>query len=125
MTLEQDETGKPYAKERDKQVLQQADKRGVQVQTFASETLHPLEKYVDLSPGGAGGTLGVPNTITSFQKLFAQLGKVPLLLEAPTKFPPWDDQQRQTMMPPKMATDLPWPRNIPKSQVTPLWGPKE
>jgi cryptochrome len=120
MTFEQDETGEPYAKDRDETVLKQAEKCGIEVKIFASETLHPLEKYVDKSSSAA-----VPNTMGSFQKLLSQMGKVPLPRDAPSEFPPSDDQGSKTMQPPKKPTDFPGPRTISKSDVTPLWGPKD
>ena len=116
LTFEEDETGEPYAKERDEKVLEEAKKSGIEVETFASETLHPLQTYVNKS-GSA-----VPNTMGSFQTLFGRVGKIPLPLEAPAAYPPSDDQGNSNMHPPKVATDLPWPRNIPPSKVSPIWN---
>lgn len=119
LTFEKDETGEPYAKERDEKVLEQAEKYGIQVQTFASETLHPLEKYADLSDGS------IPHTMSSFQSLFGRAGKVSKPKDDPKHYPPSDDQKLKAMLPPQKATDLPWPRNMPKKQVTPVWGAED
>eukprot|EP00996_Jenningsia_fusiforme_P007189 NODE_957_length_1796_cov_26.925014_g843_i0.p1 GENE.NODE_957_length_1796_cov_26.925014_g843_i0~~NODE_957_length_1796_cov_26.925014_g843_i0.p1 ORF type:complete len:532 (-),score=72.53 NODE_957_length_1796_cov_26.925014_g843_i0:133-1728(-) len=118
MTFEEDESGEPYARERDERVVRQAQKCGVEVRTFASETLHPLQNYVLNSST-------VPNSMGTFQKLFGQLGRVAAPIEAPTELPPSDDRASEEMLPPKGATSLPWPRNTPKPKVTPLWGPQD
>jgi len=115
LTFEEDETGEPYAKQRDEQVIEEAERCGITVKTFASETLHPVKTYVSKS-GSA-----VPNTMGSFQGIFGKVGKVPLPQDAPIHFPPADDQDG--MDAPKKATDLPWPRN--GSCEEPVWGAKE
>jgi cryptochrome len=116
MTFEEDETGEPYAKERDEKVMRQAQECGIQVQMFASETLHPLQKYVDKSPAKA------PNTMGAFEKIFGGMGRVPKPKDAPSELPPSDDADVTTLLPPKNPTDLPWPRNTPRDKVTPVWG---
>ena len=118
MTFEEDETGEPYAKARDEKVLEQAKKHGIEVNSFASETLHPLRKYVEISKGS------VPQTMGAFQTLVGKIGKVPQPEKAPEKYPP-SDQGVESMLPPKVATDLPWPRNTRKDEVTPIWGPDD
>ncbi len=119
LTFEEDETGEPYAKQRDEKVLREAKKCGIEVQSFASETIYPLQKYVDLSGGAVPGTMG------GFQTLFGRMGKVPKPQEAPKEFPASDELKSKTMLPPKKPTDLPWPRNIPKKEVTPIWDAKD
>ena len=118
LTFEEDETGEPYAKQRDEKVLAEAAKHGIEVKTFASETLHPLQKYVDYS------SADVPGTMSSFQSLFGKFN-VSKPQSTPDSFPSSEDIHSKTMTPPKKATDLPWPRNIPKDEVEPIWGPKE
>lgn len=118
LTFEEDETGEPYAKERDEKVLEQAKKCGIEVESFASETIHPLKKYVEQSAS-------VPGTMGGFQTLFAKMGTIPKPLAPPKEFPSSDDQASKSMRPPKKATDLPWPRNTPKKDVTPIWAPKD
>jgi len=119
LTFEEDETGEPYAKQRDEQVLEQAKECGIEIKGFASETIHPLKKYAE----NAGGS--VPNTMGSFQALFGKMGNVPKPMGPPKKFPPADGVDSKTMLPPKRPTDLPWPRNIPREEVRPLWGAKD
>lgn len=119
LTFEEDETGEPYAKARDEKVLEEARKFGIEVHSFASETIHPLCKYVE----SAGGS--VPITMGGFQTLFGRMEKVAKPQGAPEKYPPSDDVDSTTMLPPKKPTDLPWPRHIPKKDVTPIWGPKD
>jgi cryptochrome len=119
MTFEEDETGEPYAKHRDEKVLEKAVKCGIEVKTFASETLHPLQKYVDFSKGS------VPQTMGAFQSLFAKVGMVCKPQSAPELYPPSPDVGSKFMCPPKTALGLPWPRNTPKDQVTPIWGQED
>jgi len=115
MTFEQDETDEPYAKQRDEKVLEQAKKYGIKVESFASETLHPLHKYTEVAKGS------VPSTMGAFQTLFGKMGKVTKPTPAPKKYPPSDDHDSKIMLPPKSATDLPWSRHVPKDEVTPHW----
>jgi cryptochrome len=119
MTFEEDETGEPYAKNRDEKVLDQAKKYGIEVESFASETLHPLQKYVDFSNGA------IPQTMGAFQTLFGKIGHVSEPEDAPDTYPPSDDQDCKFMFPPKTAMDLPWPRNTPKDEVAPIWGAED
>lgn len=124
LTFEEDETGEPYAKDRDEKVLEVAQKLGIEVKTFASETLHPLQGYVRK----AGSLKHMPNTMGMFQKLFVSMGKVPLPIDVPAKFPrspnndDIDDDSIDAMMSPTKPTDLPWPRNTARSKVSPIWN---
>ena len=121
LTYEEDETEEPYALQRDKQVNKLAEKHKIQVDTFAQETLHPLGSY--LSKAGSK----VPNTMGAFQKIFGGMPPVADSKPAPKKadFPEQEDKHPDKYLPPKKPTDLPWPRNIPKAEVTPLWGPDD
>ena len=125
MTMEEDETGEPYATNRDKVVLEAAREHNIQVQSFAQETLYPLKSY--FSKSGSK----VPNTMGAFQKVFANMPPLQEPKSAPSKgdFPPLESQNSDDIQdkysPPKKATDLPWPRDIPKESVTPLWGPED
>jgi len=128
LTFEADETGEPYAKARDESVMNLCNEKDIEVKSFCSETIFSLEDYVKKS----GNLAKVPATMGKFQGIFGKMGKVPNPLNAPTKedFKPIIDkeQTRETkgkMLPPKRATDLPWPRDTPKADVTPNWGPKD
>ena len=121
LTWEKDETGEPYALERDTAVLEKARECGIEVKTFASETLRPLEQYMDMSHGSPPGTMG------TFQTLFGKCGKVAKPFDAPKELPPPvpSATQDDAMLPPKSPLDLPYPRGIPKNEATPLWGPDD
>jgi len=114
MTYERNETGEPYARKRDIAVLKAARKHGVQTEGFAQETLNPLERYVGLSSGNA------PKSYSSFVKLLGRCGTPKKPLDAPTNFPHLKDDCKE-MHPPRAPTDLPWPRDTPKSKVWPIW----
>jgi cryptochrome len=127
MSFEEDETGEPYAAQRDESIVQKAQAAGIHLHTSCSETLYPLKEYVQKAKAG------VPNSMTGFQKLFQTMPTMKQPLPAPTKedFPQHmdngDDKNNlsEIYLPPKKPTDLPWPRNIPRDQVEPLWGPAD
>ena len=119
MTYEQDESGERYASQRDHAIEKMAQKSSVEVKSFASETLHPLEAYVTKAGDKMPSTMGV------FQKMFNSIGPISQPIEAPETMPPPGSVDENQYLPPKEATDLPWPRNTPRDQVTPLWGPKD
>lgn len=126
MTHEGDETGEPYAKERDDKVHALAKEKGVDVRVFNSETLHPLGSYVSK----VGNDIEkVPGTMSAFQGLFSKLGAVAAPKPAPRKeeFPLDQDhgQYDGEMLPPRSPMDLPWPRSVPRRDVTPIWGPED
>lgn len=54
----------PYAKQRDSKIMEIMQQRGIQVKSFHSHTLHPLDDYVLKSKGSP------PTTYQSFGKLF-------------------------------------------------------
>ena len=59
------------------------------------------------------------------------MGTVPRPLDKPSEddFTKLDHNHIQDleglMLPPTKPTDLPWPRDTPKEDVTPLWGPQD
>ena len=71
MTHEADETGEPYALQRDTEVQKIAKKEGVQVMSFESETLRPLGNATGGYVANVGGSAAadVPKTMASFQAL--------------------------------------------------------
>lgn len=125
LTFEADETGEPYATNRDEVILKLSKEKKIEVNSFCSETVFSLEEYVQKS----GGLAQVPATMGKFQGIFGKMGKVPQPLHRPTKddFSTFDREQLQEgqgkMLPPAKPTDLPWPRETPKEEVTPIWGP--
>eukprot|EP00980_Cylindrotheca_fusiformis_P010559 scaffold2334_cov118-Cylindrotheca_fusiformis.AAC.31 len=127
LTFESDETGEPYATARDETVLKLSSDKEIEVETFCSETLFPLEAYVEQS----GGLASVPSTMGKFQGVFGKMGKVPKPLHGPTAddFKCLDGSQLKegegTQLPPSKPVNLPWPRTTPKEDVTPNWGPKD
>ena len=127
MTHEGDETGEPYAKERDAKVHALAKEKDVDVRVCNSETLFSLGSgYVNK----VGNNIDkVPGTMSAFQTLFSKMGDVPDARPAPKagEFPSGQDHSKYDgdMLPPKTPMDLPWPRNVPKKDVTPLWGPED
>ena len=126
LCFEEDETGEPYGTERDRAVRELATSRGIQVHTFASETLHALAEYAEKSRG-KNGESAVPFSMSSFQKLFRRMGPPCQPLDAPTQFPMNNDspQVESRYRIPSKATGIPWPRNVPREAVTPLWGPDD
>jgi cryptochrome len=128
MSYERDESGEPYAYQRDQQIEQHiAPQHNVQLCSVASETIFPLHKYVEKT----SKTTNVPVTMGGFQSLFKSMGPVPEPLDTPNPFPSAGLEQEQAdsrhrlLLPPKKTTDLPWPRQIPRDQVKPLWGPDD
>lgn len=63
--------------------------------------------------------------MSSFQTVFKRMGHLARPLEEPDTMPSPGKNVKDKFLPPKKATDLPWPRNTPKSQVTPQWGPED
>lgn len=127
MTHEGDETGEPYAKERDAKVRTLAKEKGVDVRVFNSETLFPLGSGYVSKVGN--NVEKVPGTMSAFQALFGKMGQVPDDKPAPEAdaFPSDQDHSKYDgeMLPPKSPMDLPWPRSVPKKEATPLWGPED
>lgn len=119
MTCEEDESGEKYAAQRDTAVENLAKEAKVEYKPFASETLYPLREYVST----AGDKM--PITMSSFQTLFNRLEPLAKPLEVPDAMPSPGKVSKSKFLPPKKATDLPWPRNTPKDQVTPQWGPED
>lgn len=128
MTFEADQSTEPYAEKRDRMVLAAAKKAGVSVDVFSQEMLFDCERYEAL----AGGACNLPETYSSFEKLFGRLGKVPKPVPVVTAadFPitsidadggGGEDEHAGEMLPPKKATDLPWPR-MPRDEVSPVWA---
>jgi cryptochrome len=119
MTYEQDESGERYASQRDKAIEKLAKESKVELTSFASETLHPLHSYVTKADST------IPITMGAFQKLFNSVGPVSKPLDAPLRMPSPGSVCDSQYMPPTKATDLPWPRNTPRNQVTPLWDSRD
>jgi len=122
--FEEDETGEPYALQRDDAIRKAAKEQDIPVHACCSETLYPLKAYVSK----AGSKL--PNTMGSFQKVFAKMPPLQKPKPAPTAkdFPPQQEEQdeysTQFLVPTKL-TDLPWPRSVPKEELDCLWGPND
>lgn len=120
LSFEADETGEPYAVQRDQAILAAAQSMGIQVHSVASETLYPIEDYYDNIKSAA-----VPATMTGFQKLFHSMPQpLATVLAAPTaqSFPPANNDDKNLYLPPTHPTQLPWPRNTPRAKVEPLWN---
>lgn len=126
LTYEADETGEPYALARDRRVQKLAREAGVDVRTEASETMFELDAYVSRAGGSAEDT---PATMGGFQALFKRMGGVPKPLAVPSSqhFPSGQSHSKYhgKMLPPRKATELPWPRTCPRDQVTPIWDAKD
>ena len=124
LSWEEDETGEPYAAQRDETIIEKAQEADICLHTVCSETLYPLKDYVKKS-----GAKGVPATMTGFQKLIGSMPNMHKVLPPPEKddFPKLadDDENTKKYLPPKKPTDLPWPRDIPKSEVESVWGPED
>lgn len=123
LSFEEDETGEPYAVQRDKVITELAKGDKIKLHTAASETIYPLRHYVEMSKIGKG----VPGTMTGFQKLFGGMPKMKKPLPYPESFPENDDlkDMKKLYLTPKKPTDLPWPREIPKDEVECLWNAKD
>ena len=119
MTYEEDESGEEYASQRDSGIQTLAMKCQVELKSFASETIHPVQTYV----ATAGSS--IPNSMGGFQKIFGSAGRILKPLDAPATMPPIQSGNEDQYLPPKSATDLPWPRNTPRAQVTPCWTAKD
>lgn len=122
MTCEADETGEPYAAERDAAIEKSAKEQQVEFVSVTSETLFSLNDYVTKAGDKP------PSTMTSFQTLFKRMGTIAKPLDEPDTIPAaagTNKKDAKKWLPPKKATDLPWPRNTPKAQVTPQWGPED
>lgn len=124
-SYEEDETGEPYAFQRDEIITDLAQKSDIRLFTAESETLYPLKEYVAKAKNGKA----VPGTMTAFQKIFRGMPAMKKPLPYPPKesFPKNDDLEAlsKLYLPPKRPTDLPWPRGIPKSEVEYLWDAKD
>mmetsp|Transcript_15189 Transcript_15189/g.30918 ORF Transcript_15189/g.30918 Transcript_15189/m.30918 type:complete len:582 (+) Transcript_15189:281-2026(+) len=131
VTHEADETGEPYALERDEKVNKAALKLGVEIKQFyGMETLRPLGNV----PGGYVKNVGgcanaVPSTMTSFQSLVSRIdrGNVPMPLDAPSKqdFPKQKDVHVSQYLPLEHAWDIPWPRGYERDEIGPVWNKKD
>jgi cryptochrome len=119
LSHELDETGEPYATQRDAAILSAAREEKIHVHAFGQETLYPLASYFS--------KLGCQTCIsmTAFQTLFNSMPPLQQPKDSPTKFPINTHPCEGLYLPPKQATDLPWPRNTPRDQVSPVWGPDD
>ena len=121
LSYEEDETGEPYALERDETIMNLAQTSDIRMFTAQSETLYPLKDYMKKSKDGKA----VPGTMTGFQKIFGGMPAMKKVLPHPSKedFPQNDNFEAlsKLYLPPKSPTHLPWPRGIPKSEVESLW----
>lgn len=126
LTFEADETGEPYAQERDARVRDLATAAGVRVDVSSSATLFGLADYVEK---GGGNPAHIPGTMSAFQKAFGRMGPVPEPRAAPCHgdFPvdPDGEAHADRWLPPERPTDLPWPRNLAREDVEPIWGPED
>lgn len=131
MTHEADETGEPYALQRDSNVRTLAGKAGVSVIDFASETLRPLGNREGGYVANLGGIANnVPTTMTAFQNLLSRIerGSIPLPLNSPSR----DDFPKQSAnelldakyRPLEHPCDIPWPRGYNKNEIGPVWDRK-
>ena len=127
LTHEADETGEPYATVRDEGVRAAAEKAGVEIQQFYSETLLPLGDV----PGGyvrncGGNAAGAPGTMTSFQGLLSRIngGRIAQPLDAPKKedFPKMIDEYKDKYLPLTHPCDIEWPRGLNKNEIGPIWN---
>ena len=126
LTFDADETGEPYAARRDETVTAAAERAGIVVRTFRSETLHALSAYVAKAGGSSADK--IPKTMGAFQKLLGSMGSVAKPLDAPKAgdFPNQDHGEYDgTMLPPKGPIDLPWPHDVAREDVSPIWGPED
>jgi len=132
MTHEADETGEPYALQRDTEVHKIAKKEGVQVMSFESETLRPLGNGSGGYVANVGGSAAnVPKTMAAFQALLGRIdrGNIPPPLASPTAndFPSLkdDDDESDKYLPLEHAWDIPWPRGKSRDEIGPVWTKKE
>ena len=122
LSFEEDETGEPYACQRDTEVIEAAESMDIRLHAVASETIYPMKGYMKKA-----GSKGPPATMTAFQKLFKSMSGVDKVKAAPDDFPDNEDEESlaDKFLPPQRLTDLPWPRDTPRDQVEYVWGPKD
>ena len=129
MTNEADETGEPYAVERDAAVRKVAEQAGVRIAEFASETLRPLGNVTGGYVANVGGNpSNVPGTMSAFQTLLKSIerGSIPLPLDAPKEFPPQSDTNDDgNYLPLRHPWEIPWPRGLSKEEIGPVWARKD
>ena len=131
MTNEADETGEPYAVERDANVKDAAKKAGVSVIDFASETLRPLGNREGGYVTNVGGFANnIPTTMSTFQKLLSKIdkGNIPFPLDSPSRenFPKQAANESLDMKyrPLEHPCDIPWPRGYSRNEIGPVWDRK-
>jgi cryptochrome len=71
----------PYAKIRDARITKLLKDRDIEVVTYPSHTLHPMEQYFTRSRGHP------PTTYQSFEKIFKACGPIREPVEAPSSLP--------------------------------------
>jgi cryptochrome len=118
---EEDETGEPYALERDAAIQKLAKETNICVETFCQETLHPIKSYIEKSGKKPPGTMGAFETLINTMPPIQPPKPAPKLGD----FPKHQSHDSTTHCPPKSPLDLPWPRTTPRQHVTPLWGPTD
>ena len=124
MTCESDESGEPYAVERDAKMTDLAMKHCVNFDSVPQETIFSLNSYVD-KVGGVERMDKVPNTMGSFQKLFGAMNRngIPKPMETPKSIPFSNPNHLEdSMLVPKSPTEIPWPRNTKKKDLTVIWN---
>jgi len=128
VTCEADETGEPYATKRDSDVLQLAKHHDINFHAIPTETLFSMNTYMELV---GNNTQKVPGTMSAFQSLIGvaqrkNSNNITLPVETPisTQFPKTQnhDEYKNEMNPPKVPTDLPWPRDISKDELNLIWN---
>ena len=121
LSYEEEEAGEPYALQRDTTIIDLAQTSDIRLFTAKSETLYPLQEYMKKAKNGKA----VPSSMTGFQKIFEGMPPMKKALPPPTKedFPLNDDLEKlsKLYLPPTKPTDLPWPRDIPRSEVESIW----
>lgn len=129
MTNEADETGEPYAVERDAAVRKVAEQAGVRITEFASETLRPLGNVTGGYVANVGGMANnVPGTMSAFQTLLRRIerGNIPLPMDAPKDFPPQSNTNEDgNYLPLLHPWEIPWPRGFTKDEIGPVWTRKD
>lgn len=118
---ENDETGEPYTLQRDAMILKLAKEENVRVESFCQETLHPLKSYLIKSGSKP------PTNMGAFTTLLSKMPPLQAPKLAPQKgdFPKQQSHNITSYCPPTSPLDLPWPRSVPKQNVTPKWGPTD
>ena len=119
---EADETGEPYACQRDTTIQNLAKAQNVTVETFYQETLHPLKNYVDKAGKKPPGTMGVFTTLLATMPPIQPPKPPPVKGDFPKQ--PLQDHNNTYQLP-KSILHLPWPRHTPRHLVTPIWGPAQ